>query len=57
MAHKYHLYFAMIFEKEELDHRSRPVVLHLQFCKDNITASTTSCLLKIQNLTPGTASL
>ena len=57
MAHKYHLYFAMIFEKEELDHRSRPVDLHLQFCKDNITASTTSCLLKIQNLTPGTASL
>ena len=57
MAHKYHLYFAMIFEKEELDHRGRPVVLHLQFCKDNITALTTFCLLKIQNLTPGTTSL
>ena len=57
MAHKYHLYFAMIFEKEELDHRGRLVVLHLQFCKDNITALTTFCLLKIQNLTPGTTSL
>ena len=27
MAHKYNLYFAMIFEKEELDHRGRQVAL------------------------------
>ena len=40
MAHKYNLYFAMIFEKEELDHRSKQVVLHLQFRTDSITAST-----------------
>ena len=54
MAHKYDLYFGMTFEKEELDHRSRQVVLYLQFCTDSITASTISYLLKIQNLTPGT---
>ena len=39
MAHKYNLYYAMIFEKEELDHRGRQVVLYLQFCTDNMTAS------------------
>ena len=37
MAHKYNLYFAMIFEKEELDHRGRQFVSYLQFCTDNIT--------------------
>ena len=57
MAHKYNLYFAMVFEKEELDHRGRQVALYLQFCRDSITASTISYLLKIQNLTPGTISL
>ena len=57
MAHKYNLYFAVILEKEELDHRGRQVVLYLQFCTDGITASTIPFLLKIQNLTPGTISL
>ena len=47
----------MIFEKEELDHKGRQAVLYLQFCADNITASTIFYLLKIQNLTPGTISL
>ena len=51
MAHKYNLYFAMIFEKEELDHRGKEVVLKLQFCTDNKTASTIFYLLKIKNLT------
>ena len=35
MAYKYNLYYAIIFEKEELDQ----VVLYLQFYADNITAS------------------
>ena len=39
MAHKYNLYYATTFEMEELDHRGRQVVLYLQFCADNITAS------------------
>ena len=51
MAHKYNLYFAMIFEKEELDHTGKEVVLKLQFCTDNKTASTIFYLLKIKNLT------
>ena len=34
MAHKYNLYFAIIFGKEELDHRGKQVVLHLQFWPD-----------------------
>ena len=54
MAHEYNLYFAMIFEKEELDRSGRQVVSYLQFCTDNITASTIFCLLKAQNLTPET---
>ena len=49
MAHKYNLYFAMIFEKEEFDHKGGQVVLYLQFCTDNITASTILYLFKIQN--------
>ena len=52
MAHKYNLYFAIIFEKEELDRRGRQVVLYLQFYTDNITASTISYLLiewRVQN--------
>ena len=57
MAHKYNLYYAKIFEKEELDPRGRQVVLYLQFCTNNITTSTTFYLLKIQNLTLGTISL
>ena len=56
MAHKYNLYFGMIREKEELDRGGKHVVLHLEFCTDNITASTISYLLKIQNLTPSTIS-
>ena len=40
MVHTYNLYFAMIFEWEELDPRGRQVVLHLQFCSDSITTST-----------------
>ena len=47
----------MIFEKEELDHRGRQVVLYLQFFTDNITTTTIFYLLKIQNLTPGTITL
>ena len=39
----------MIFEKEESDHRGGQVVLYLQFCTDNITSSTISYRLKIQN--------
>ena len=39
ITHKYNLYYAMIFGKEELDHRGRQVVLYLQFCTGNITAS------------------
>ena len=39
MAHKYNLCYAMIFEKEKLDHRGRQVVLYLQLCADNLTAS------------------
>ena len=35
MAQKYNLYFALIFEKEELDHRDRQVVFYLQFSTDN----------------------
>ena len=57
MAHKYNLYYAKIFEKEELDHRGRQVVLYLQFFTDNITASAIFYLLKIQNLTLGIISL
>ena len=38
MAHKYNLYYAMIIEKEELDHRGGQVFLYLQFCTDNITS-------------------
>ena len=53
MAHKYKLYYAMIFEKEKLAHRGRQVVLYLHFCIDNITASAIFYLLKIQNLTIG----
>ena len=37
----------MIFEKEELDHKGRQIVLYLQFCADNITASAIFYLLKI----------
>ena len=40
MVHTCNLYFAMIFEWEELDPRGRQAVLHLQFCSDSITAST-----------------
>ena len=57
MAHKYNFYFAIIFEKEELDHRGRQVILYLRFCTDNTTTSSMFYLLKIQNLTPGTISL
>ena len=39
MPHKYNLCFAVIFEKEELDCRGRPVILYLQFCTDNISLS------------------
>ena len=42
MAHKNKLYFEMIFENEELDHRDTQVVLYLQFYTDNITVSTDS---------------
>ena len=31
MAHKYNLYYEKIFEKEELDHRARRVVLYYNF--------------------------
>ena len=57
MAYKRNLYFVVIFKKEELDHRSKQVVLYLQFCTDNITTSTIIYLLKIQNLTPSIISL
>ena len=57
MAHKYNLYYAMTFEKEELDHTGRQAVLHLQFCTDNIITSAIFYLLKIQNLTLGIISL
>ena len=50
MVHKYNLYYAMIFEKEELDYRGRQVDLYLQFCTNDITASAIFYLLKIQNL-------
>ena len=53
MAYKYNFYLAMIFEKEELDHRGTQVILRLQFCTDRKTASTIY-LEKIQDLTPGT---
>ena len=53
MAHKYNLYYTMIVEKEELDRRGRQIVLYLQFCTDNLSASAIFYLLKIQNLTPG----
>ena len=53
MDHKDNLYFALMFEKEEFNHRARQVELYLQFCTDNITVSTIFYLLKIQNLTPG----
>ena len=53
MAYKYNFYLAMIFEKEELDHRGTQFVLRLQFCTDSKTASTIY-LEKIQDLTPGT---
>ena len=43
----------MIFEKEELDHKSWQVVLYLQISKNNITVSTIFYLSKIQNLTLG----
>ena len=43
----------MIFEKEEIGHRGRHVVLYLQFHADNLTVSTIY-LLKIQNLFSGT---
>ena len=48
MAHKYNLYYAMIFKKEELDHRAMHVVLHLQFCADNIIVSAIFYFLKIE---------
>ena len=57
MAHKYNVYLATIFEKEELDHGGRQLLLYFQFFTDNITASTIFHLLKIQNLTPGIISL
>ena len=57
MAHKCNFYFAMIFEKEELDHRGRQIVLYFQFCKENKTASTVLDLLKTQNLTSATITL
>ena len=53
MAHKYNLYCAMILEKEELDRRGRQIVLYLQFCTDNLSASAIFYLLKIQNIPPG----
>ena len=43
----------MIFEKEELDHKSWQVVLYLQISKNNISVSTIFYLSKIQNLTLG----
>ena len=46
MSYKYNLYFAMIFEKEELGHRGRKVAFYFKFCTDNITASTSFCLFK-----------
>ena len=48
------LYFAMIFEKEELHHRSRQVALYRQFCTNSINVWTIFYLLMIQNLIPGT---
>ena len=57
MAHKCNRYFAIIFEKEELDHKGRQVVLYLQFGTDKLTSSTIFYLLNIQNLPPGTISL
>ena len=50
IIHKDNLYFAVIFGKEELDHRGNSVVLHQQFCADNVTVSTILYLLKIQKL-------
>ena len=44
-SHKYNLYFALIFEKEELD--------HVQVYTDNITVSTIFYPFKIQNLING----
>ena len=52
---EYNLCFAVIFEREELDHRGSQVVWYLQLCTDNITTS--FYLLKIQILNPGTISL
>ena len=47
MANKYNLYLAITIEKEELDYKDMEVALCLQFCADNITASTIFYLLKI----------
>ena len=57
MAHKYNLSYAMIFEKEDLDHRGRQFLLNLQFCIDNITASTIFYPLNIQNVNLSIVSL
>ena len=57
MAHKHNLSYAMIFEKKELDHRGRQFLLNLQFCTDNIIASTIFYPLKIQNVTLSIVSL
>ena len=46
MAHKYNFYFAIILEKEKLDHKGRQVALFIQFPVDNKTASTIFYLLK-----------
>ena len=57
MAHKHNLSYAMIFEKKELDDRGRQFLLNLQFCIDNITASTIFYPLKIQNVNLSIVSL
>lgn len=44
-SYKYNLYFALIFEKEELD--------HVQVYTENITVSTIFYPFKIQNLING----
>ena len=57
MVHKENLYFEIMFEKVELDHKGRQVVFYLQFFTDNWTASAIFFLLRIQYLIPGTISL
>ena len=52
MAHKYNLYYAMIFENEELDHRSSQVVLYLQFCAHNITIINLNHHLSLEDSKP-----